>query len=91
MTVTHKGSPPTLADAAEQLGLGDGDLNAGFGVVPIDPEKGTYCVEAIADRLPSPDDTSETYHGPYSNPTIEGADGDDDPGACHRCVPPGEE
>lgn len=70
MTVTREAGPPSLAEAASQLGIGEDDLNRGFGVVPIDPAKGSYAVEVFEDRLPAGpggkprDDT-------YSNPPIE--------------------
>ncbi len=70
MTVTGADRAPTLAEAAAQLGLAEGDLNGAFGVIPIDPGRQLYTVEVQADRLSSPAARSETYRGPFSNPEI---------------------
>jgi hypothetical protein len=69
MTVTGKDGPPSLSDAARQLGVAVGDLNAGFGVVPIDPDHKLYAVEVDADRFAA-DQLGQPYKGPFSNPTI---------------------
>lgn len=68
MTVTGQEGPPSLAEAAAQLGMAVGDLDPTFGVVPVDPDRKLYAVEALADRVP-PQET-ENYRGPYSNPQI---------------------
>ena len=39
MTVTSPDGPPSLADAAKQLGVRIEDLDKSFGVVPIDPRE----------------------------------------------------
>lgn len=74
MTVTGEGgTPPTLAQAAAQLGISASDLNADFGVVTIDPERNLFAVEVRADRLPAGADLEKAggpYRGPYSNPKI---------------------
>ncbi|MDC7787938.1 hypothetical protein PQJ75_24545 [Rhodoplanes sp. TEM] len=72
MTVTGRGGPPTLAEAATQLGLGPADLDAGFGVVPVDPERNLFAVGVRADRVPpaAPGQAGEVYRGPFSNPEI---------------------
>ncbi|RAI45366.1 hypothetical protein [Rhodoplanes roseus] len=70
MTVTGRGGPPTLAEAATQLGLGPADLDAGFGVVPVDPERDLFAVEVRADRVPPAGPAGEAYRGPFSNPDI---------------------
>lgn len=72
MTVTGVDRPPTLAEAAAQLGLAPADLDAGFGVVPIDPERNLFAVEVRADRVPAqaPESAGEAYRGPFSNPRI---------------------
>ncbi len=69
MTVTGPKGPPTLAEAAAQLGVAVEDLNASFGVVPIDLDKGLYSVEVRDDRAPP--STEGPYRGPFSNPKIE--------------------
>jgi len=68
MTVTGTDGPPSLAEAAAQLGMAVGDLVAAFGVVPVDPDRSLYAVEARADRVPP--QATEAYRGPYSNPPI---------------------
>lgn len=70
MTVHGKDGAPSLEAAAQELGIATDALNAAFGVVPIDPGKGLYCVEVQAGRLPA-DAGSPPYEGPYSNPRIE--------------------
>ncbi len=71
MTVTGKRGPPSLSEAARQLGLSVADLNAGFGVVPIDPTHELYAVEVEASRIPAPNDAQTPYRGPFANPRIE--------------------
>ena len=72
MTIVAGRQPPSLDQAAASLGVSTADLNADFGVVPIDPQEGLYAVEVRADRLPQqqPDRTTP-YRGPFSTPRIE--------------------
>ena len=70
LTVHGGTTPPTLAEAAAQLSVAEHDLISGFGVRPIDPERGIYAVEIRADRLPE-QEASTPYQGPFSNPPIE--------------------
>jgi hypothetical protein len=77
MTVTGAERPPSLAEAAAELGLTADALNPEFGVVPIDPARRLFAVEVWADRLAVPgapltgDDTArDDYRGPYANPEI---------------------
>lgn len=71
MTVTLPPGAPTLAAAAERLGVAPEDLDAAFGVVPIDPDHGVYAVQVRSDRLPKqPSKPGEDYQGPWSNPRI---------------------
>lgn len=69
MIVKGDKGAPTLVEAARQLKLAIEDLDAGFGVVAVDPSRGLYSVRARADRL-RPDQSSE-YRGPFSDPKIE--------------------
>lgn len=69
MMVKGDKAAPTLAGAAELLKLEVGDLDAGFGVVPVDPERGLYSVRARADRVTA--DRSADDCGPFSDPKIE--------------------
>lgn len=70
MTVVSVGAPPSLAEAAVSLGVETQDLNAAFGVVPIDKDRGLYAVEVRADRLPQSTTAEEAYRGPFSSPRI---------------------
>jgi hypothetical protein len=70
MTVHGTDGPPTLAEAAEELGIVVDDLDSRFGVVATDPEKGLYTVQLREGRQPPKWDESKPYQGPYSNPKI---------------------
>jgi hypothetical protein len=77
MTVVGRGrQQPSLAAAAKQLGVATADVDADYGVVPVDPEKGIYAVMVRADRL-HPDDSGQPYRGPYANLPIVPLDADD--------------
>ena len=71
MTVQSEDGPPTLEAAARQLGVGVEAVDATFGVVLIDPERGLYSVQVDAAQLPPEAATDEAYRGPFSNPRIE--------------------
>ena len=68
MVVKGDKGQPSLADAARQLKVTIEDLDAGFGVVAVDPDRGLYSVRVFADRV-KPDQSSE-YRGPFSDPEI---------------------
>ena len=71
MTVSGQGGPPSLSEAARQLGVAIADLNADFGVVPIDPARQLYAVEVEAQSIGAePAGKKEAYRGPFSNPRI---------------------
>jgi hypothetical protein len=71
MTVKAPHGTPTLAEAARQLGVKTEDIDATFGVVPVDPEAGLYAVQVRADRLPKrTEGSAKDYRGPWSNPRI---------------------
>jgi hypothetical protein len=70
MTVHSEGGPPTLDQAARQLGVTVEAVDKIFGVVLIDPKQSLYSVQVDAERLPS-ETASESYRGPFSNPHIE--------------------
>jgi hypothetical protein len=71
VTVPPRGAP-SLGEAARQLGVAVEDMDAAFGVVPIDPDRGIYAVQVRAGKLPGQQGVPpKDYHGPWSNPRIE--------------------
>jgi hypothetical protein len=68
MTITVPHGKPTLAEAAQRLGVQLSDMDATFGVVPIDPNQGLYAVQVRAGRAKTPE--GRAYQGPWSNPSI---------------------
>jgi hypothetical protein len=68
MTVTIERDAPTLEDAALALGVAIGDIDAAFGLVPVDPGQGVYAVKVRADRIRQ--NPGEPYSGPFSDPEI---------------------
>lgn len=70
VTVEGRDAPPTLEAAARQLGVAVGDVDAGFGVIPVDPRAGLYAVRVRADRLPAGFAAREPFQGPWSEPEI---------------------
>jgi hypothetical protein len=69
MTLTVPGGAPTLADAAKRLHVDLSDMDATFGVVPVDPDRGLYAVQVRTGRAPKQTGSTD-YQGPWSNPTI---------------------
>ena len=58
----------TLEGVRQKLGLGAGELDEGFGVVAVDPERQLYAIkasDAVAEKL-----EGEGHVG-FSNPRIE--------------------
>src|SRR5438067_10142334 len=70
MMIQSRTGPPSLAAAAAQLGVSAEDMDAEFGVIPIDEEDGLYGVQVRADRLPPGTESAEPYRGPFSDPEI---------------------
>lgn len=71
MTVRAPGSPPTLDALKQRFGLADEEVDARFGLVPVDPDAGTYTLMVEQDaavRMRS--DDQMTVKGPFSNPRI---------------------
>jgi len=66
----ENGRPPSLASAAAQLGAALEDLDAAFGVVPVDLQAGLYAVQARPDRVKVTAEGDRPYQGPFSSPTI---------------------
>jgi hypothetical protein len=71
LTVHSKRGVPTVAEAAAELGISADAIDALFGVVPVDPAAGLYCVRATKDRLPSELKASKPFAGPFSDPPID--------------------
>ncbi len=60
----------TVGQVAERLGLATEEIDADFGVVPIDPDKHLYTVlveERASERVAG----QPGVDGPFSNPRIE--------------------
>lgn len=70
VTVTNIGRNPVMNDAALQLGVGVEDIDATFGLVPIDVSAGLYCVQVVADSLPAGFERRDPYQGPFANPGV---------------------
>jgi hypothetical protein len=70
LTVKLDAAEATVEGARTKLGLGAGDLDPGFGVVPIDPDHDLYAV-LVEDTVAERADPTGLAGGPYSNPKIE--------------------
>jgi hypothetical protein len=74
MTIACPEGEPGLDRAAELLGVPAAEMDKGFGVVVLDPQKGLYAVQvhetAISQR-PTADTGGQAVKGPFSNPRIE--------------------
>lgn len=70
VTIEGHGTTPTLDAAAMQLGVGIADIDADFGVVPLDSASRLFSVRVRADRLPAAFGKQEPYQGPFSDPPI---------------------
>jgi len=70
MTVTAPSGQPTLAQAAQLLGVDLKDMDAVFGVVAVDPDKGIYAVQVRAERVPKQSSDPGKFQGPWSDPAI---------------------
>jgi hypothetical protein len=73
MTVNCQEGAPSLEQAAQQLGVSVHDVDASYGIVPIDPDRGLYAVQVRGDKLPAKSENTrgEAHRGPWSNPKIE--------------------
>jgi hypothetical protein len=67
MTVELHGSP-TLAAAAKSLGVAPADIDATYGVVPVDPDRGLFAVRVKSGAIPA--SPEEAFHGPFADPKI---------------------
>ena len=68
MMVTGKHGPPSLVEAAMQLGLEIDACDPDFGVVTINPSRSLYSVRVDASKLSG---EFEAGKGPFSDPKIE--------------------
>ncbi len=68
MTFTAKSDDPTLAEAAEALGVKVADCDPDFGVVVVDPSKRLFSVMSRSCNTKNPDGTP--FNGPWSDPRI---------------------
>lgn len=68
MTIKVPQGKPTLAEAAKRLGVALSDMDATFGVVPVDPDQGLYAVQVRAGRAKQQE--GRDFQGPWSNPAI---------------------
>jgi hypothetical protein len=69
MTLTAPNGAPSLAEAAKRLHVELSDMDASFGVVPVDPDHGLYAVQVRAGRAQKQSEAAD-FHGPWSNPAI---------------------
>jgi hypothetical protein len=76
--------PPSLESAAKQIGVQVADIDAQFGVVPIDLTNKLYAVQVRADRLPEHFVKKRPYSGPFSEPRIEPFGPLDDSNTCKK-------
>jgi hypothetical protein len=71
-TIECSAQKPTLPEAATLLKLPLHALDAGFGVVLIDPAKHLYAVRILDDHGNSRAPGRPGVSGPFSDPQIEG-------------------
>jgi hypothetical protein len=70
MTVELDPDSATVDEVAKRLGLGPEEIDAEFGVVPIDPDNHLYSV--LVDEQASARVAGQPgVEGPFSNPRIE--------------------
>ena len=71
MTLEATGEAPSVGQAAQMLGVPIKTLDADFGVVAIDPDRGLYTVRVFADMLKEGGYKDRPgVSGPFSNPGI---------------------
>jgi hypothetical protein len=62
---------PTLEEVRRKYGLGPEDVDAEFGVIPVDPERHAYTILIDADSASRVfSDDRWTIEGPFANPRI---------------------
>lgn len=71
VTIAYRGARrPSLAQAARLLGVARDDLDAGFGVVVIDPARRLASVRVKPAALPADLATRGGEAGPFADPRI---------------------
>jgi hypothetical protein len=70
MTVELDPGAATPAEAAKRLGVAAEDLDADYGVVPVDPDNHLYSV-LVDEEAGAAAGGREGVEGPFSNPRIE--------------------
>ena len=59
--------PPSLAEAAEQLGVRIADIDPDFGLVLVDDEQKLYSLQVCTESLPAGIENRIPFRGPYSD------------------------
>lgn len=71
-TVRGFSEAPEIDVIASVLEVSVKDIDAAFGVVPVDSEQRIYCVLADQKKVSSSFGSAKMYEGPWSSPEIEG-------------------
>ena len=86
MSIETSAAPPTPESVRRRFALGANELDAAFGVVPVDPDAGIYTVRVEEAALPRMGSRGGwVVSGPFSDPRIApfplpaAAPGGDDP------------
>jgi hypothetical protein len=69
-TITSVDGAPSLAKAAEILGVRESALDTKFGVQLIDPRQKLYAVRVDQAEAPQVKEREGSVKGPFSNPVI---------------------
>ncbi|MBB2740478.1 UNVERIFIED_ORG: hypothetical protein FHR35_000298 [Microbispora rosea subsp. rosea] len=64
-------APATLEAAMRRLGLTEDEVDAAYGLVPVDPGKNLYVLRVTEDAGRRVGDSGAADGGPYSDPPIE--------------------
>ncbi len=70
MTFEAKGTAPTIQSAARKLGVAPTALDADFGVLAIDPDRGMFTVRVMDEAAVQRSAVRTGVGGPFSNPRI---------------------
>lgn len=61
---------PSLEEVAAELGLPLEACDPAFGVIAVDPDRGTYAIRVDRDRVPGKLADDPRVKGPFSDPRI---------------------